>query len=119
MSKGVLSFTFVWDRECRESGTVWRPACPKWAGWIFLGIGLIMVMLGIAAIAGSLWLRELGLVLISWPILLHICILVYGLNIVAGKSGRLRSLHQGRGPNAFACPNCTQEMNAIGQPDRG
>jgi len=106
ISRGVPSLTLGltaigWDRECQECGTSWRAACPKWAGWVFLGIGFITMALWFGFIIAMSRIPELGILFLCfffWPIVLGIWVLVYGLSVVAGKSGQLKILRQGQAP---------------------
>ena len=99
--------TFAWDRKCRECGSIWQPACPKWAAWMFVGIGLVIGAVGYA-VAG--WEPQLGVVALCVVVVAK-PLIVYGLAVVAGQCGQLRILHQGRGPDAFACPRCGETVS--------
>jgi len=94
--KGVR-MAFAKDRKCAQCGTVWRVACPMWAGWLSVFVGL-----GLLAVGGWLGLdllREEGLKQTEaiWLVISTGCVaLGYGFAVVTGRAGRLEIIPPSR-----------------------
>ena len=104
-----VSVTYAWDRKCRECGSVWRPACPKWAAWMFVGIGAVAILIHYAV---ADWYPPFEVQVVTFcAMVMLLPFLVYGLGVFAGQFGQFKILHQGRGPNTVTCPNCGETVS--------
>ena len=90
------NFRVFQDRQCKECGRRWTPACPRWAAYCCCAAGL--ALLGCVAVIAVMCFREAGgaaallmaAVYGSLPGVGGAFALYYGVGALTGRLGRLR-----------------------------
>jgi hypothetical protein len=119
-------FQFSKNRECKTCGVIWKPACPKWAAKVCVGLGIgfaatflvlliISLILGIPDMYSSFKGTSEGIapkpVQKLWHIFGFISLMVifygglatlfakaaqYGIRVLKGKTGSLQIVREGK-----------------------
>lgn len=79
--------------KCVDCGTVFKPAVPKWNGWVYLVFGSIFLLAGVCAVTeynpGGGVSPEQRVVYLGVPWAIGLGLTTYGILLLRGRAGNL------------------------------
>jgi hypothetical protein len=85
--------TFAADRRCVQCGCRWKPGCPRWAGFVFILVGLFFVTMGVLSV---LAFSASDIILVAAAVLIGLPAIGYGIGAILGKASRIEIVEHGR-----------------------